>query len=336
MREAESNPNFAILLSIDVEDWFQVENFKPWIPFSSWFSHELRVERNTHRILDLLDSAQLAAPGAPAAGSGSPKATFFILGWIAERIPRLVREIQKRGHEVASHGCHHVLCPRLSRDELKKDLSDSRKLLEDIIGGPVYGYRAPSFSIDEEVLKVVEECGYLYDSSHNSFEMNRRYGQIDLSGREEKGIAIEASENFFEIPISNLTLKSPDSESSIQRSSTGGKKIVLPWGGGGYFRLIPFFLFKRGVRSILEKKSAYTFYLHPWEVDPEQPRMDEASAFFKFRHYLNLNTTLPKLARLIESFKEHEFISCRHYLEHFVLSQTAGENSDQPMNDFTN
>ena len=161
----------SILITIDVEDWFQVENFKRYIPFSTWSSYELRVEKNIHRLLDLFDSfnpqpvTRNMEPGyelsAVSYEEGFPKklkATFFILGWLAERLPRLVREIQHRGHEIASHGFDHNLCNKEPKGKLKQDLLDSKKLLEDIIGVSVVGFRAPSFSISDDILKVIKEC----------------------------------------------------------------------------------------------------------------------------------------------------------------------------------
>ena len=298
-----------ILLTIDVEDWFQVENFKQWIPFSSWSSYELRVEKNTHQVLDLFDSITLEPPSLPASQPHSFRAsqppslhaTFFILGWLAERLPDLVRKIHERGHEVASHGYNHCLCNQQSYKDLKKDLKDSKKLIEDIIGDKVYGYRAPSFAINNDILKVIEDCGYLYDSSYNSFSMPERYGRLDLSKNENKGVAVQISNNFYELPISNL--------------KTG--KIVFPLGGGGYFRLIPFSLFRRGVKAILKKSNAYVFYMHPWEIDDLQPRVKNASRFYKFRHYINLNKTASKLSSFIQHFKESQFVTCHNYLTEF-------------------
>ena len=331
-----SHQQHSILLTIDVEDWFQVENFKQYIPFSSWPYRELRVEENTHRILDLLDSIKLAQSSRlkvqgsklkaqslepsneqPATGN-QPKATFFILGWIAERLPQLVREIHARGHEVASHGYLHNLCNQQSHEELKKDLIDSKKLLEDIIGAPVFGYRAPSFAINNDILKIIEDCGYLYDSSYNSFAMNSRYGHIDISRNGRKGIAIQIADprpltpdhRFYEFPISNLKF----SPREIQNSKFKIQNLMLPWGGGGYFRLMPSPIFITGVKSILKKHGAYMFYLHPWEVDPEQPIVAEASRFFKFRHYINLDKTASKLLSFITAFKKCRFITCHEYL----------------------
>jgi len=195
-----------ILLTIDVEDWFQVENFKEYIPFDSWSSCELRVEKNTHRLLDLLDSVNFKFQ----VSSFKISATFFILGWIAEKLPNLVKEIHARGHEVASHGYYHNLCNDSSSDDLRKDLIDSKRLLEDIIGDRVYGYRAPSFSINAEVLKIIEDCGYLYDSSYNSFSMHGRYGQISLSQNGQKGIA----NKILRTPHEKRETRNPESSMS--------------------------------------------------------------------------------------------------------------------------
>ncbi len=302
--------NNSILLTIDVEDWFQVENFKPWIPFSSWSTRELRVEKNTHRLLDLFDT--FVSTRNPKPGTQNPiTATFFILGWIAERLPNLVREIHNRGHEVASHGYNHNLCSECSSDDLKTDLINSKKLLEDIIGDRVYGYRAPSFAISNDLLKTIQDCGYLYDSSYNSFALHGRYGQMDFSQNEKIGIAIQISKNqnpkskmLYELPISNMRLKN----------------CVFPLGGGCYFRLIPFLIYKLGVQTILKKDKAYLFYMHPWEIDTEQPKVRKASYQYKFRHYLNLNKTASRLSKLVDTFYQSRFITCRQYLEEILNS----------------
>ncbi len=303
-----NSTNQSILLTIDVEDWFQVENFKEYIPPSSWPSFQLRVEENTIRLLDLLDSIQLNNKSnssnsmnstIPINPINSPKATFFVLGWIAERLPGLIREIHSRGHEVASHGYRHSLCIQQSFGELKKDLSDSKKLLEDTIGASVFGYRAPSFSINDDILKIIAESDYHYDSSFNSFDVQGRYGHIDLSRNTRNGIAAKISDTFYELPISNIRLGSR----------------ILPWGGGGYFRMTPLQLFKIGVKFILKRDKAYLFYLHPWEIDPDQPRVGKASTFYKIRHYLNLGNTHSKLSRFIEGFAHCNFVTCSQYLD---------------------
>jgi polysaccharide deacetylase family protein (PEP-CTERM system associated) len=182
----------SILLTFDVEDWFQVENFKEYIKFSTWNFFELRVEKNTIKILDLHDTFPF-----------KPKATFFILGWIAQKLPHLVRQIHERGHEVASHGLNHHLCSNTNPQELMKDLISSKALLEDLTGHEVHGYRAPSFAINDEILNSIEQAGYTYDSSFNSFSAHGRYGTIDLSRTEKKHASYKINNNFFELPISN-------------------------------------------------------------------------------------------------------------------------------------
>ena len=303
--------NKSILITIDVEDWFQVENFKPWIPFSSWDQRELRVEQNTHRLLNLFDSIKLETNQFvnpinsinPINGQTQKvQATFFVLAWIAEKLRHLVREIHSRGHEVASHGCNHQLPDQLSADELKQDLTDSKKLLEDIIGAEVVGYRAPSFAVTDGVLKTIEDCGYLYDSSYNSFSLHGRYGKISLNGAGRIGIVRKISENFFELPVSNLRFVGQ----------------TLPWGGGGYFRLLPKSLFSLGVKNILKQQPAYVFYAHPWELDPEQPKVNQASFSFKFRHYTNLYKTETRLRNLLESFDYCRFLTCKQYLSETI------------------
>ena len=296
MNSVESK-NPAILITIDVEDWFQVENFKPWISFSSWDSYALRVEANTHKLLDLFDSINLKSTNSKKA-----KSTFFILGWLADRLPHLVKEIQSRGHEVASHGYSHRMCNCLSPRDLREDLIQSKNRLEDITGQPVFGFRAPSFSINNDILPMIEDSGYLYDSSYNSFENHDRYGHLNLHGYAKKDGVFQVSDRFFELPISNLKV--------VNR--------IVPWGGGGYFRMMPFPLFQAGVRRILKQDRVYSFYIHPWEIDPDQPRVKQVSCFFKLRHYINLCGTLKKLSSFMSSFGECSFLTCRQYLEQSV------------------
>ncbi len=278
----------TILLTFDVEDWFQVENFKEYIPYSSWDARELRVEKNTTEILDLLDSINVPV-----------KATFFVLGWIAERVPDLIQEISRRGHEVASHGFAHHLCYNQSPDELRLDLIKSKDLLENIIGQEVTGYRAPSFSITDDVLTLVRQAGYRYDSSYNSYEGHGRYGALTLPETESQGQQLYTmAPSFFEIPVSNLRL---------------GNKII-PWGGGGYFRLLPAFLHQLGVKQILKQTGCYTFYMHPWEIDPDQPRVKEAKSFFRFRHYVNIKRAKKKLEKFALSNQHCSFQTCDEFI----------------------
>jgi len=334
------------LITVDVEDWFQVENFKRWIPFSTWDNRELRVEQNVHSLLDLLDSIKFPSEKFDStnainassitkvhntnnatnpikvthennlnnAASSSVHATFFVLGWIAEKLPHLVQEISTRGHEVASHGCNHELPAKMSREDLYQDLSKSKKKLEDITGNPVFGFRSPSFSINDYILKTIQNNDFLYDSSYNSFRLHGRYGKISLNGSDGKGIAHIISNNFYELPISNLSLSAFGTLNHLNLF----RHLNLPWGGGSYFRLIPFPIFKIGVESILRKDAAYLYYLHPWEIDHEQPRLKEASFSYKFRQYTNLAKTYPRLKNLIESHRHCRFITCSQYLDEII------------------
>ena len=316
-KNLESSKYF--LITIDVEDWFHVENFKSLIPFENWNRQESRVERNVHRLLDLFDSIELPPAKRSTTGASKPiytnnpidatnatntiyarklRATLFVLCWIAERFPHIVREIAARGHEVASHGCYHELPKKMLLQSLRAELTDSRKRLEDTIGMPVKGYRAPSFSINDEILEAVAESGYLYDSSYNSFSLHGRYGKISLNGQNKFGIARRVYDKFYELPISNLDFLGS----------------VLPLGGGAYFRLFPFRFFRLGVQRILKKNNAYLFYIHPWEIDPEQPRVTKASWNQKLRHYTMLSKTYGRLDRIINTFKHCNFTTCRQYL----------------------
>ena len=344
----------SLLLTIDVEDWFQVENLRPWIPFSTWDGRELRVEANVHKLLDLFDSVKSAAgsreleaqslklegwhspessfdPTDPIDSTPPPtshlqppavkkvRCTFFILGWLAERLPHLVREIASRGHEVASHGQSHRMCNGLAESDLRNEIGDSKHLLEDITGTEVAGFRAPNFSIDDRVLSVLQETGYRYDSSYNSFSLHGRYGKISLNGT-QCGIAHKLTGEFFELPLSNLPLSTLATLGTRNFSHSNSDTLAhfrhfpLPWGGGAYFRLMPFSVFAMGVRFILKKEGAYIFYMHPWEIDAKQPKVEQASLFARFKHYRNIETAEAKLKKMIERFVECRFISCREYL----------------------
>jgi polysaccharide deacetylase family protein (PEP-CTERM system associated) len=283
----------TILLTFDVEDWFQVENLRPHFPPSTWGQQRLRVERNTNALLDLLDAITLMP-----AGPTNPKATFFILGWIARRLPNLVREIQSRGHEVASHGDSHFMCNQMDPERLEQDLIQSKKTIEDITGVEVEGYRAPNFSINATAIDLIRKSGYHYDSSYNNFSQHGRYGTISLNGHGKSGIAVRIHPDLMEIPISNLSIMNQ----------------VLPWGGGGYFRFLPLPVFKAGIRRILRKTGAYMFYLHPWEIDPDQPRVKESRSLSSWRHYLNLDKTHRRLQNLISTFRTCRFPTCAQYL----------------------
>jgi len=258
-------------MSVDVEDWFQVENLKPVIPRSTWDSRESRVERNTMRILELLEQHRA-------------RATFFVLGWVAERQPRLIRQIADQGHEIASHGYGHELLYRLSPDEFRNDVGRSKRILEDLTGSPVLGYRAPSFSITDWAVAILQEMGFEYDSSVFPTVAHDRYGR--LTGVDGGRPILELRPGFFEVCISILPL--------------GNRGI--PWGGGGYFRMIPFLPWRAGVRRILASGAPYVFYIHPWEIDPGQPRMDGVGRINRLRHYLNLERCEARFSALLAEF----------------------------------
>lgn len=259
-------------MSVDVEDWFQVENLKPVIPRASWDARERRVERNTMRILDLLDEQQV-------------KGTFFILGWVAERHPGLIRRIAEGGHEMACHGYGHDLLYTLTEAEFRADIDRCKKLLEDVTGAPVLGYRAPSFSITDWAIPILQEMGFQYDSSVFPTVAHDRYGR--LTGVDAGRPILELRPDFYEVCISCLPV--------------GNRG--LPWGGGGYFRMIPYLPWQAGVRRILGTGSPYVFYIHPWEVDPGQPRVDGLGRLSRFRHYVNLDRCEDRFRSLVTAFQ---------------------------------
>jgi polysaccharide deacetylase family protein (PEP-CTERM system associated) len=259
-------------MSIDVEDWFHVENLKRAIPRDTWDERQLRVERNTDRMLELL-------------ARRNTRCTCFVLGWVAERCPALVERIAAAGHEVASHGYGHEILTDLSPDEFRADVQRSKALLEDLTGKPVRGYRAPSFSITEWSIPILQELGFTYDSSVFPVLAHDRYGK--LRGVVAGEPVVELRPGFHEVCISCLTV-----------GSRG-----LPWGGGGYFRLLPYGIFRRGVGRILDADEGYVFYFHPWEIDPGQPRVSGLSRLHGFRHYVGLERAEDRFSSLIGDFE---------------------------------
>ncbi|MBC7359377.1 MAG: DUF3473 domain-containing protein [Desulfacinum sp.] len=294
-----SKPERVVVLTFDVEDWFQVENLRAVFPPHTWDGCERRVERATRRLLDLLDRLRRGRGPGPAR---ELRATFFVLGWIAERMPRLVREIRDRGHEVGSHGHGHILTRDMPPQVLRDDIRRSRKVLEDILGEPVAGYRAPGFSISPELLDILAEEGFCYDSSYNSFGANPRHGRLDPAALRKRRGVYETPARLVEIPVSNLHVD--------------GR--ALPWAGGGYFRLMPLKLFAAGARAILDREGLYVFYLHPWELDPDQPRVGGLDPLGRFRHYVNLQKTEEKLENLARTLEPCRFLSCSDYLENVL------------------
>jgi polysaccharide deacetylase family protein (PEP-CTERM system associated) len=258
-------------LSIDVEDYFQVSALEEHCPRDAWDRMPCRVERNIKIILELLDEANV-------------EATFFTLGWVAERYPRMVERIARRGHEIASHGYAHHRATDLDRLKFVQDVVRSKKVLEDITGVAVRGYRAPSFSIGRNNLWAFEclsDAGYQYSSSVYPVRHDH-YGM-----REAPRFKFEAHPGFTEVPITTARMLGAN----------------LPAGGGGYFRLLPYAVSKWLIDQVNRReRRAAVFYFHPWEVDPEQPRVQGVSAKTRFRHYLNLDRTAPRLRRLLADF----------------------------------
>lgn len=264
--------NGRFLASFDIEDWFHAENVTSSLPTTDWDRLEARVERNTHELLDIL-------------GETGAKSTFFVLGWIARRYPRLVRRIVDEGHEVASHGDSHRRLYGLTREELIRDLERARETLEQLAGVRVWGIRAPTFSIDDSVLDCLAEAGYWYDSSLFSLKAHDRYGR--LSEMIDADAAV--------VPVRNNLLELPMSQVNVG-------PLKLPWAGGGYFRLIPYRLFRLGVASRLRSKSWFMFYFHPWELDREEVPPAGMSRVLRFRAYVGRGRMRHDLKRLLAEF----------------------------------
>lgn len=287
--------NHVNFLSIDVEDYFHVSAFESISPRESWNEKELRVERNTERILSILSA-------------NSVKATFFVLGWVAENCQGLVRRIAAEGHEVASHGYGHQRICQMSRTEFREDIRRSKRLLEDLTGRQVYGYRAPSYSISLDTFWAFDElceAGYRYDSS--IFPIRHDYYGIADWPR-FLAPAVKTSEGTWQ------TCEDPSSgnfiiEVPISTIQIAGKNF--PIAGGGYFRLFPYELTRFGLRRInrIEGQS-FVFYLHPWELDPDQPRMQGAGLKSRFRHYLNLHKTEERFWQLLRDFRFTSIDAC--------------------------
>jgi len=260
-------------MTVDVEDWFQVQAFAGTIARDSWDSRERRVENNTNWVLDLFARNQVHA-------------TFFTLGWVAERHPELVRRIVAEGHELASHGYGHRLAHEQSQEEFREDVVQAKHLLEDIGGVAVKGYRAPTFSINQRnpwAFEVLDDAGYRYSSSiypvkHDLYGMPHapRQPHHPAAGR-----------NLVEIPMTTLRVMGRN----------------FPCAGGGYFRLVPYAMYRAALQRVNRVEERHgIFYTHPWELDPAQPRVHAAPRMAKFRHYLNLHKMRGRMQSLLEDF----------------------------------
>ena len=259
-------------LTIDVEDYFQVSAFAPHIKRSEWNTRECRIERNVTRILEMLSHDQT-------------KATFFTLGWIAERYPQLIRQIADQGHEIASHGYGHERASDLTEDAFFSDIHRAKVILEDLCGSEVKGYRAPSFSIGAGNLWAFDclaRAGYRYSSSVYPIRHDH-YGMPD-----SPRFAYSVRPGLVEIPVTTLR--------ALGRN--------LPSSGGGYFRLLPYALSRWMLKRVnTGDQQPGIFYFHPWEIDVAQPRIEGIGRKTRFRHYVNISRMEGKLAQLLEDFK---------------------------------
>jgi len=260
-------------ISVDVEDYFQVSAFEDHVSRDQWDSLEPRVERNTDRLVELFASHGVVG-------------TFFVLGWIAERFPALVRRIHDAGHEIASHGYSHIRATNQKPEEFESDVVRTKNILEDTCGAEVQGFRAASFSIGSQnlwALDVLWKAGYRYSSSINPIHHDL-YGFPNAPRFPFR----YGGSGILEIPISTLSLKS----------------VNLPCGGGGYFRLLPYAYTRWAISRInLKEDKPAVFYLHPWEIDPHQPKQTGLGWKTRIRHYMNLHRTERRLERLLKEFK---------------------------------
>ena len=272
VRSAVANAVITNALTIDVEDYFQVSAFAPYICRDGWDARECRVERNVGRILELLAERDI-------------KATFFTLGWIAERYPQVVRQIVEGGHELASHGYGHERASDLTPEAFSQDIQRAKALLEDLGGTPVIGYRAPSFSIGVGNLWAFDKlarAGYRYSSSIYPIKHDH-YGMPD-----SPRFAYRVGAGLLEIPVTTLRVM----------------KRNLPSSGGGYFRLLPYAVSRWMLRKVnREDREPAVFYFHPWEIDVDQPRIAGIDARTRFRHYVNIGRTEGRLRSLMRDFR---------------------------------
>jgi polysaccharide deacetylase family protein (PEP-CTERM system associated) len=269
----ESNLFRKNAMTVDVEDYFQVSAFEPYIAKEHWDTLPHRVERNTHKILDIFLDKNI-------------KATFFTLGWVAERYPDLIKRIVMDGHELACHGYEHIRVTQQTPEQFRNDVARTKKILEALGGKEVKGYRAASYSIGANnlwALDVLQEEGFKYSSSIYPVKHDL-YGMPDAPRFIYEPIA---NQDFKEIPITTIRF--------------GNKN--LPCGGGGFFRFYPYALSKWAFNRVNNKENeSGIFYFHPWEIDPEQPRQHGLSLKTRTRHYLNLNRMEDRIKRLLADF----------------------------------
>lgn len=262
-------------ITVDVEDYYQVSAFNKQVKKDQWESFESRVYQNTHRILDIFDSNNI-------------KGTFFVLGWVAERNQKLIKEISDLGHEVACHGYSHDLIYNQTPEKFLEETKKSKQIIEDIIATSVRGYRAASYSITAKslwALDILAECGFTYDSSIFPI-MHDRYG-IPGAKTSPHALQTEKGNTIIEFPLSTV--------------GTAARRF--PISGGGYFRLFPYWLSKAGLRRVNNHDlMPFIFYMHPWEIDEGQPKI-QSSMLSEFRHYNNIDKFEARLRQLIHDFE---------------------------------
>lgn len=268
-----SNQLITNAMTVDVEDYFQVSAFEKHICKSQWDNLQHRVKDNTFRILDIFAQHHV-------------KATFFTLGWVAERYPEIVKRIVSEGHELASHGYEHIRVSEQTPDQFRADIRKSKQILEDIGGQTIVGYRAASYSIGANnlwALQVLEDEGHLYSSSIYPVKHDL-YG---MPSAPRFMFHPENTSSLLEIPITTLNILNKN----------------IPCGGGGFFRLYPYVLSKMAYKYLnAVENQPGIFYFHPWEIDPDQPRQQNLPLKSRFRHYLNLNRVENRLNNLLNDF----------------------------------
>ncbi len=259
------------VLTIDLEDWFCAGNLNHIIKFEQWKYCELRVVENTNRLLDLLERKNV-------------RATFFVLGWIAERVPRLIQEIDNIGHEIASHGYSHISVFNMKSEDFEEDIKKALCVKKGIINKEIIGYRSPSFSITRKTswaFRILEQNGFKYDSSVFPLTYHPDYGirNAPLS-------LYKTDCGIFELPLSCYSILN----------------FRIPFGGGAYFRTYPLWLSKILMNKCNKQSRPFVFYLHPWEIDISQPKIN-LSMFKSIRHYYNIKNTFRKFSTILEQYK---------------------------------
>ena len=347
------------ILTIDLEDYFMVSAFEGVVKRENWAKYESRIERNTHRLLEILAEAKPCSselhssnpvPCTPHPAPGV-KATFFCLGWVAEHHPHLIKEIHQRGHEIACHGYDHQLIYKMTPHQFREDIRKGKKILENIVGEGVWGYRAPSYSITERSLwafEILVEEGFRYDSSVFPI-WHDRYG-IANAPRFPFVIPVNGNSDFESKIALNFELQTPKlgmcasaavTRNSNQQFAIRNSQWILefpistvrlfgqniPLSGGGYFRLLPYRMVKGGLRKICEtERMPFVFYVHPWEIDPDQPRFRNCNRLSRFRHYVNLGKTESRFRKLLNDFHFSPIRDVAH-LDCWMVTQTISKNN---------